>query len=77
MSTRLEKILAGEDKDHVIRHPEDVARLKKEIPQLAKLSAVLVQEIYNDWSEMEYSASWMDLMEDVIEEFRAYLLEEM
>lgn len=70
--TKLEWLL-GRNED--IRHPHDVARLKREIPEISQLPDMLVQQLYSDWSEDHYAAGWM--MGPLVAEFAGYLREEL
>jgi len=72
--TKLEQIIR--DDLGFIRHPNDITVLKKEIPELAHLSDSFVQEIYSDWSEWHYCAGWHILTDEIVEEFKAYLMKE-
>ncbi len=74
MPTRLERFLAGEGP---IRFPDDVSRLKREIPELAEVSAITVQELYSTWSEDHFCAGWLIMNAEIVEEFRVWLLEEV
>lgn len=73
--TRLEKLLLGEEND--IWFPEDVLRLKQEIPELAALPDGIVQRLYSDWGEDTMCASWLSINEYEIAAFAAYLREEV
>lgn len=68
--TRLEKLLTN------VRHPEDVARLKREVPALRDLPDIIVQMLYSDWSENYWAAGWLILEDEYIKEFKQYLEEE-
>ena len=64
--------------------PEDVARLKQEIPELFFDSDYFVQQIYSYWSEDRFCAAWMTFSDwagdetgTVIEQFAEYLREEV
>lgn len=54
-------------------HYEDVLTLKTKIIQLSNLSHRQVEELYGEFSEDLYCASWLCLDEDGIEQFRAWL----
>ena len=68
---RIDKFL-GRGEQESVRYPHDIAELKKNIPELMLVSDIKVESIYGDFSE-EYSAGWLILDENRIEEFRNWL----
>jgi len=57
-----------------VRHPEDVAKLKRELADLVGgLDDHRVQGLYSDWCEYSSAAGWLDPDEVSIECFRRYL----
>lgn len=57
-----------------IRYPEDISKLKSEIPEIANLSDSDVYELYSSFSEEFRSASWLILNDDFIQDFKEWLL---
>ncbi len=57
-----------------IHFPEDVARLRKEIPHLAGMFDAEIQRLYSQWSEEFYAAGWHILARHYIDEFGEWLL---
>jgi hypothetical protein len=56
-----------------IRHPEDVATLRRQIPDLNDLNDAQIQHLYSDWSEEYYSAGWLCVDVNSISEFERWL----
>jgi hypothetical protein len=56
------------------RYPEDVARLKEEIPLLRRFSHMEVALLYRKFSDTR-AASWLILDDGLIQEFAAWLEE--
>ncbi len=55
-----------------IYYPEDIAALKRAIPELERLHATLIQRMYSDYSD-SFSASWLTCDEYNIAAFRNWL----
>ena len=47
--------------DGVCTWPDDVAKLKEDLPELRALSDVEIEALYTQWSQEEYCAGWMNL----------------
>jgi hypothetical protein len=60
-----------------INYPDDVARLKRHIPELETVTDEAVQYLYHTFSEDLWCASWLIMNRDSIEEFREYLLKDV
>lgn len=71
---RLEVWLKGTFK---IEYPEDIIKLKEGIPELVEVNDSLIQQMYAQWSEDYYCASWHIMCDGVVEEFRNWLLSDV
>lgn len=62
-----------------IRHPEDIRVLRKDVPAFnsAFFTSEEIQKLYSLFSEEQYAAGWMGLSPDIVEEFAAWLEEEV
>lgn len=58
--------------DESVNYKADVQRLRAEIPQLKMVPPKLVEQMYSDFCD-GYSASWLDLDDETIENFRGWL----
>lgn len=70
----LAAFLAGEGR-HSIDFPDDIKRLREEIPELKNASDHDVQTLYSGWSEYNYDAQWLSLDEEYVREFWGWLRE--
>lgn len=71
--TRLQSLLIGFTKVSPHR-ADDVAKLKKKIPELAHVDGHAVERLYSSWSEDFWAAGWNSLDESSIVSFRKYLV---
>lgn len=74
--TRLHRFLHEVWNDTVDR-PEEVARLKWEIPELAHATDQQVEKLYRQFSESYWSAGWIKVGDGSISEFKIFLSEEI
>ncbi len=63
-------------KHNKIEYPEDVARLKEGIPELADIPDAQIQDMYAFWSEAHYCASWLIMNADTCAQFQEWILSE-
>lgn len=56
-----------------IKYPEDVQLLRETIPELRAISEVEIQQLWGDFSDSEYAASWMQPSEGRPAKFRRWL----
>lgn len=73
--TRLEMILSRTDTQEC-GHPEDVRKIKRTFPELGILPDSEIEEIYCDYSD-SYSAGWLILDVQTMNDFANWLEEEM
>ncbi len=64
-------------KDVRIDYPEDIEKLRKEIPELEGVSDAQIQDMYSFWSEAFYCAGWHIVWPSVAQEFREWLMQEI
>ena len=57
---------------HYIEFPEDVEKLTHEITEIGWLNEYYVEELYEDFSDEMYCASWLDL-EGHVKDFEKWL----
>ena len=55
------------------RYPEDVARLRREIPLLADATDTEVADLYRYWSETYWCAGWLGVGPANIADFNHWL----
>ncbi len=56
-----------------VEYPEDIARLRAAVPEIALLADQAVASLYSDFSDEGYCAGWMHLSEDLIIRFRHWV----
>ena len=55
-----------------VNFPDDVSRLKEQIPQIAIIPDSLVEKMYADFSDT-YAAGWLIVDDESINDFRRWL----
>lgn len=57
----------------LIRHPQDIKILRKQIPELNDLEDYEIQWLYENYSDEQWCAGWIVLDKDRLQEFRTWL----
>lgn len=57
---------------HII-YPEDIAKLKSAIPEIRILHDSVIEDLYSTFSDSWYCASWLNVTENSIKDFREFL----
>ena len=55
-----------------VEHPDDVAKLRAQIPILYRFSDIEIEKLWDDFSD-SYAAGWLFVQEETIESFKAWL----
>ncbi len=77
MATILDRLLNKPAGKYPARFPEDIRKLKDAIPELHRVDDLVIETLYSNWSEDNWSAGWLIMTPGVIEDFKAYLESEI